>query len=46
MIAMSTLPLAGTCLLIAGVLNGADWPEWRGPHRDGVITGEPSSVNP
>lgn len=43
---MSTLPLAGTCLLIAGVLNGADWPEWRGPHRDGVITGEPSTVNP
>jgi outer membrane protein assembly factor BamB len=28
----------GSCLAMAG-----DWPEWRGPHRDGVLTGEPSS---
>jgi len=33
----------GICLLIAGGLNGADWPEWRGSHRDGVITGEPAA---
>jgi outer membrane protein assembly factor BamB len=33
----------GTCLLIAGVLHGGDWPQWRGPNRDGVIAAEPST---
>jgi len=25
------------------VLSAADWTEWRGPHRDGVLTSEPKS---
>ena len=24
------------CALLAGVLRGDDWPQWRGPRRDGV----------
>jgi outer membrane protein assembly factor BamB len=27
----------------AGVLAAADWPEWRGPYRDGAIVNEPKS---
>src|SRR5437588_5109022 len=23
-------------LLVSGILRAADWPQWRGPHRDGV----------
>ena len=25
------------------LLTASDWPEWRGPHRDGVVTGEPKN---
>jgi outer membrane protein assembly factor BamB len=30
-------------LLISSIVGAADWPEWRGPHRDGILTGEPNS---
>ncbi len=30
-------------LLFSAFLGAADWPEWRGPHRDGILTGEPSN---
>jgi outer membrane protein assembly factor BamB len=37
--------LAGivAALGLTGVLLAADWTEWRGPHRDGVLTAEPKS---
>ena len=25
------------------LLAASDWPEWRGPHRDGVVSGEPKT---
>ncbi len=30
-------------LLFSALAGAADWPEWRGPHRDGILTGEPAS---
>src|SRR5262249_19993440 len=30
-------------LISCFLLSAADWPEWRGPHRDGVLTEEPKS---
>ena len=29
--------------LISFTIVAADWPEWRGPHRDGILTSEPKS---
>jgi len=25
------------------LLTAADWPEWRGPHRDGIVSEEPKT---
>lgn len=33
--------MAAWCLLF--LLFAADWPEWRGPHRDGIVSEEPKS---
>jgi outer membrane protein assembly factor BamB len=33
------LAVAGTVLLGAGFAAAQDWPQWRGPHRDGKATG-------
>jgi outer membrane protein assembly factor BamB len=35
--------LAGLLLLSAAIASAADWAEWRGPHRDGVLVNEPKS---
>ncbi len=37
--------LAGVIALVACAfsLSAADWTEWRGPHRDGALNGEPKS---
>jgi outer membrane protein assembly factor BamB len=29
--------------VLSSILIAADWPEWRGPHRDGIIAVEPKS---
>jgi outer membrane protein assembly factor BamB len=29
--------------LLVSTIFAADWPEWRGPHRDGILTSEPKS---
>jgi len=29
--------------LVSSMIAAADWPEWRGPHRDGILTNEPKS---
>src|ERR1700733_5900346 len=29
--------------LISSLAVASDWPEWRGPHRDGVLLNEPKS---
>jgi outer membrane protein assembly factor BamB len=38
------LAVIGSSLLFVGVSRGADWPEWRGRHRDG-ISAESISTN-
>lgn len=32
-----------SCVLFLLFLLGADWTEWRGPHRDGAMTAEPKA---
>jgi outer membrane protein assembly factor BamB len=33
----STLSISAACLLLTSVGRAADWPQWRGPGRDGVV---------
>jgi len=35
----SALVLSGVCLFIASSAVAQDWPQWRGPNRDGKVTG-------
>ena len=40
---MSRIPLiAAAAALAAGLLHAEDWPQWRGPSRDGVATASPA----
>ena len=40
---MNLVKLTAKLLLFSAFLSAADWPEWRGPNRDGLLTGEPAS---
>ncbi|HLX45708.1 MAG TPA: PQQ-binding-like beta-propeller repeat protein [Bryobacteraceae bacterium] len=40
---MRAAGVLATCCLVISTMVAADWPEWRGPHRDGILTGEPKS---
>lgn len=35
---MNRLLYGGVLVLMAGVCSAADWPQWRGPNRDGIST--------
>jgi len=32
-------------LLLSGTLTAADWPQWRGPNRDGIAVGSPALLD-
>jgi outer membrane protein assembly factor BamB len=34
----ATLSISAACLLLTNIARAADWPQWRGPDRNGVIT--------
>jgi outer membrane protein assembly factor BamB len=37
--------LSGVMLLVMGSLSAQDWPQWRGPNRDGKVTGFKAPAN-